>query len=111
MLIMRYSHVYAYVYTAGMAHGAAKSNLTVQYCMPYPNDLLSASYLAPVTNARATGDYFHADDQWAVGATVHTLLNIIATTILWHRLWAHGQVASVVTVALWKSSSLMRFFW
>eukprot|EP00937_MAST-01D_sp_MAST-1D-sp2_P002400 g2400.t1 len=53
----------------GMADGAAGSGRTVQYCMPYPNDLLAASKHAAVTNARATGDYFHAGDQWAVGAT------------------------------------------
>jgi hypothetical protein len=47
----------------GMAAGAASSNRTVQYCMPYPNDLLSASAYPAVTNARATGDYFHSADQ------------------------------------------------
>jgi len=31
--------------------------------------VLSASYLPAVTNARATGDYFHSQDQWAVGQT------------------------------------------
>lgn len=53
----------------GMATGAARSNRTVQYCMPYPNDVLAASAHPAVTNARATGDYFHATDQWAVGGT------------------------------------------
>ena len=53
----------------GMADGAEKSGRTVQYCMPYPNQVLSASAYGAVTNARATGDYFHADHQWAVGAT------------------------------------------
>jgi len=53
----------------GMAIGATSSNRSVQYCMPYPNDLLSASSYSAVTNARATGDYFHSKDQWAVGAT------------------------------------------
>ncbi len=53
----------------GMADGAAGSGRTVQYCMPYPNQVLSAAWLPAVTNARATGDYFHAGDQWAVGAT------------------------------------------
>merc|ERR1719231_332268 len=37
--------------------------------MPYPNDLLSASAYSAVTNARATGDYFHSPNQWAVGGT------------------------------------------
>jgi len=41
----------------------------VQYCMPYPNDVLAASSHAAVTNARATGDYFHALEQWAIGGT------------------------------------------
>jgi len=53
----------------GMASGAAKSGRTVQYCMPYPYDLLSAAAYPAVTNARATGDYFHSQDQWAVGNT------------------------------------------
>eukprot|EP01062_Namystynia_karyoxenos_P070908 TRINITY_DN662_c0_g1_i2.p2 TRINITY_DN662_c0_g1~~TRINITY_DN662_c0_g1_i2.p2 ORF type:complete len:857 (+),score=267.23 TRINITY_DN662_c0_g1_i2:82-2571(+) len=53
----------------GMATGAANSNRTVQYCMPYPHDVMCASSHAAVTNARATGDYFHALHQWAVGAT------------------------------------------
>ena len=53
----------------GMAVGAASSNRTIQYCMPYPNEVLSASKYAAVTNARATGDYFHANNQWEVGTT------------------------------------------
>eukprot|EP00911_Craspedida_sp_UC1_P001214 UC1_evm2s915 len=53
----------------GMATGAERSNRTVQYCMPYPNDVLAAAALPAVSNARATGDYFHAHDQWAVGGT------------------------------------------
>jgi hypothetical protein len=53
----------------GMATGAERSGRTVQYCMPYPNDVLAAAALPAVTNARATGDYFHSDNQWAIGAT------------------------------------------
>lgn len=53
----------------GMAVGAASSNRTVQYCMPYANQILSAAAYPAVTNARATGDYFHASNQWAVGGT------------------------------------------
>ena len=41
----------------------------LQYCMPYANQVLSAAAYPAVTNARATGDYFHAKDQWAVGGT------------------------------------------
>ena len=51
------------VWLAGMAEGAATSKRTVQYCMPYPNQVLSAAAYPAVTNARATGDYFHADNQ------------------------------------------------
>merc|ERR1740139_1311355 len=63
----------------GMAEGAARSGRTVQYCMPYPNEVLSASSLSAVTNARATGDYFHAAHQWAVGQTslFYWALNIL----------------------------------
>jgi hypothetical protein len=53
----------------GMATGAARHGLTVQYCMPYPYDVLHAASEAAVTNARATGDYFHSTDQWSVGNT------------------------------------------
>lgn len=53
----------------GMADGAQGTNRTVQYCMPFPNQVLAAAAFPAVTNARATGDYFHAHDQWAVGAT------------------------------------------
>eukprot|EP01047_Picozoa_sp_COSAG01_P033027 COSAG01_NODE_2413_length_7745_cov_2.532304_1_plen_688_part_10 len=53
----------------GMADGAASSNRTVQYCMPYANQVLSAAAYPAVTNARATGDYFHGANQWAVGGT------------------------------------------
>ena len=51
------------LWLAGMAEGAATSGRTVQYCMPYPNQILSAAAYQAVTNARATGDYFHADNQ------------------------------------------------
>jgi hypothetical protein len=40
----------------GMAEGAASSNRTVQYCMPYAHDIMSAAAYPAVTNARATGD-------------------------------------------------------
>lgn len=53
----------------GMAIGAASSGRTVQYCMPYPYDVLSAAAYPAVTNARATGDYIDRDTQWAIGAT------------------------------------------
>jgi len=63
----------------GMASGAEGSGRTVQYCMPYPSEILSASAYPAVTNARATHDYFHAIDQWAVGSTslFYWALNIL----------------------------------
>ena len=63
----------------GMANGAAKSGRTVQYCMPYAHDVLSAAAYPAVTNTRATGDYFHADHQWAIGGTslFYDALNIL----------------------------------
>ena len=51
------------LWLAGMASGAGASGRSVQYCMPYPYDVLAAASHAEVTNARATGDYFHATDQ------------------------------------------------
>ena len=64
---------------AGMNSGAAGSGRSIQYCMPYPNDVLAASAHAAVTNARATGDYFHCPHQWAVGGTslFYHALNIL----------------------------------
>jgi len=53
----------------GMAIGAESNRLAVQYCMPYPYDILSASAYRAVTNARATDDYIKRDQQWAIGAT------------------------------------------
>ena len=53
----------------GMGEGASAAGLSIQYCMPYANQVLSAAAYPAVTNARATGDYFHAKDQWAVGGT------------------------------------------
>jgi hypothetical protein len=43
-----------------MSAGAASANLTVQYCMPLPNDILASAAAPAVTNARASDDYFHA---------------------------------------------------
>jgi hypothetical protein len=47
--------------------------------MPTPYEVLSASRLPAVTNARATGDYFHSSNQWAVGQTAlfYWALNIL----------------------------------
>ena len=53
----------------GMATGAQSSNRSVQFCMPYANQVLSAASLPAVTNARATEDYLHAIHQWAIGGT------------------------------------------
>jgi hypothetical protein len=57
------------LWLSGMATGATKAGLTIQYCMPYPYDVLHAAAEPAVTNARATGDYFHAVDQWNVANT------------------------------------------
>ena len=57
------------MWLAGMNHGAQQANLSIQYCMPYPNDMLSTASHSQVTNARATGDYFHGAHQWAIGGT------------------------------------------
>eukprot|EP00635_Sarcinochrysidales_sp_CCMP3193_P006965 CAMPEP_0118914238 /NCGR_PEP_ID=MMETSP1166-20130328/14663_1 /TAXON_ID=1104430 /ORGANISM="Chrysoreinhardia sp, Strain CCMP3193" /LENGTH=758 /DNA_ID=CAMNT_0006853807 /DNA_START=30 /DNA_END=2306 /DNA_ORIENTATION=- len=54
----------------GLAAGVEASGRTMQFCMPYPYDVLAAAALPAVTNARATNDYFHADGRnWAIGAT------------------------------------------
>ena len=55
----------------GMAIGAAANNLTIQYCMPYPNQVLaSAGFSHIVTNARASVDYWPKDStQWQIGPT------------------------------------------
>jgi hypothetical protein len=47
--------------------------------MPTPYEVLSAASLPSVTNARATGDYFHSSNQWAVGNTAlfYWALNIL----------------------------------
>ena len=52
----------------GMAEGVTSSNRTQQYCMPYPNDVLSASAYPAVTNARASDDYV-SPTQWQIGGT------------------------------------------
>lgn len=63
----------------GMAEGAARSGRTVQYCMPTPYEVLSASAYPSVTNARATNDYHPSRQQWAVGQTAlfYWALNIL----------------------------------
>lgn len=59
------------LWLSGMAEGAMTSNRTVQYCMPYPNDVLSAVQYPAVTNARASGDYTNeiGIDQWNIPPT------------------------------------------
>merc|ERR1711871_1244825 len=57
------------LWLSGMAAGATKADLSIQYCMPYPYDVLHAAAEPAVTNARATGDYFHAPEQWNVANT------------------------------------------
>ncbi|GMH62059.1 hypothetical protein TrLO_g8075 [Triparma laevis f. longispina] len=64
----------------GMGEGASAAGLSVQYCMPYPNDILSSVMNKAVTNIRATDDYFHGADRyesnWPIGQTamlIHAL--------------------------------------
>ena len=57
-----------------LTQGAEISGRTVQYCMPLPSEVMSAAAYPAVTNARATGDYFHGSgdggrEQWALGGT------------------------------------------
>jgi len=63
----------------GMAEEAANAGYTVQYCMPLPSEVLAAASLPAVTNVRASGDYFHGGDQWAIGSTamMYWPLNIL----------------------------------
>ena len=63
-----------------MGEGASAAGLSIQYCMPYPNDILSSVMNKAVTNIRATDDYFHGDDRyesnWPIGQTamlIHAL--------------------------------------
>ena len=55
----------------GMAYGAGKANITIQYCMPLAHQVLASSAHQEVTNIRATGDYFHTTGyhNWAIGST------------------------------------------
>ena len=63
-----------------MGVGASSSSIAVQYCMPYPNDILSSVLNEAATNIRATDDYFHGDDPYEsnwpigqVGMLIHAL--------------------------------------
>lgn len=53
----------------GMATGADAAGLPIQYCMPYPHDVLKAAWLPAVTNIRATVDYHNSATQPYIGAT------------------------------------------
>ena len=68
------------LWLSGMAAGAAASKRTVQYCMPYPNQVLAAAAYPAVTNARATGDYFHADNQGSNSVKASSLLSYLPLT-------------------------------
>merc|ERR1711874_249482 len=69
------------LWLSGMNSGVASSGRTMQYCMPYPYDVLSASALGAVTNARASTDYSPgpSSEQWAIGGTAlfYWALNIL----------------------------------
>ena len=55
----------------GMAIGAGSQNVAIQYCMPYPNMIMTASkHTSVVTNARASHDYGPDKvENWAIGMT------------------------------------------
>uniref|UniRef100_A0A7S2FVU0 Uncharacterized protein n=1 Tax=Octactis speculum TaxID=3111310 RepID=A0A7S2FVU0_9STRA len=53
----------------GMAAGADAAGLPIQYCMPYPHDVLKAAWLPAVTNIRASGDYHNSMRQPYIGGT------------------------------------------
>ena len=53
-----------------MGSAAAKNDLTIQYCMSHCRHIMQSVEIPAVTNARATGDYFHMPDQWAIGGTI-----------------------------------------
>ena len=45
------------IWLGGMANAAGNNNMTVQYCMTLPSDLLVSAHFDSVTNARASQDY------------------------------------------------------
>jgi len=67
--VLRTNLTLADLWLEGMAVGAAAAGVTIQYCMPYPHDVLKAAWLPTVTNIRATPDYFYTNTQWAIGGT------------------------------------------
>ncbi|EGD83514.1 hypothetical protein PTSG_04123 [Salpingoeca rosetta] len=55
-----------------MGNAAAKHNLTIQYCMPYPRHALQSVEISPVTQIRASDDYVPGaagPDQWRLGSS------------------------------------------
>lgn len=50
-----------------MAAGAAKNNVTIQYCMSNSRHVMQALQNSVVTQARASDDYSPGDDQWKIG--------------------------------------------
>ena len=61
-----------------MGEGAAKHDLTIQYCMPYVRHLLQSLEVSSVTQARASDDYKPSEDsgQWRI-AGQNILLNAL----------------------------------
>jgi len=61
-----------------MGKGAAKNNLTIQYCMPYVRHLLQSLEVDSVTQARASDDYKPSEDsgQWRI-AGQNILINAL----------------------------------
>ena len=58
---------------AGMADAAAAHNISVQYCLPSPTDMLESTRFPTVTQGRASGDYGFATSPEGTDANVQTL--------------------------------------
>ncbi len=52
-----------------MGRAAGANDMTVQYCMPLPADLLQSTQIPAVTQTRVSGDYHPGSSQWRIGAT------------------------------------------
>ncbi|XP_067661072.1 uncharacterized protein [Haliotis asinina] len=52
-----------------MGNGAAKNELTIQYCMSYPRHMLQSLEIPVVTQARASNDYQPDTTNWKIGVT------------------------------------------
>ncbi|XP_071834017.1 uncharacterized protein [Apostichopus japonicus] len=53
----------------GIAYGAMKNDMYLQFCMPMARHLLQSVEIPQLTQARASGDYQPGNDQWDIGLT------------------------------------------